>query len=161
VIVMGPSGCGKTTIAREVAQALRWRFLEGDELHPVCNVEKMRSGVPLGDADRAPWLDAIGLALADDPAQGVIAACSALKRSYRDRLRAAADSLVFIHPVAPRELLEKRLVARQGHYMPPALLASQLADLEPLARDEAGFVIDGGASVPLQVHYILSRLEGK
>jgi gluconokinase len=156
--VMGPSACGKTTIARALAQALQARYLEGDELHPASNVEKMRSGIALDDADRAPWLDAMGRALCQDPAQAVVATCSALKRRYRDHLRAVAGPLVFIHPLVARQILSQRLALRTEHYMPASLLESQLADLEPLAIDEPGFVVDGAASLASQVELIRSRL---
>lgn len=158
IIVMGPSASGKTTIARALAQALQARYLEGDELHPAANVEKMRSGIALDDADRAPWLDAMGRALCLDPTQSVVATCSALKRRYRDHLRATADPLVFIHPLVSREILSQRLAMRTGHYMPASLLDSQLSDMEPLAIDEPGFVVDGTASIAVQVELIRSRL---
>ncbi|MFO1502815.1 MAG: gluconokinase [Steroidobacteraceae bacterium] len=157
VVVMGPSGCGKTTLARKLAQSLGWRFVEADDLHPLANVEKMRAGVPLDDADRAPWLEAVGRELSIASAAGVVATCSALKRRYRDRLRALAGPVVFILPQVPRQILAARLAARTGHYMPPTLLDSQLADLEPLA-DETGFVIDGTAGVDAQVAFIRSAL---
>jgi gluconokinase len=158
LIVMGPSGCGKSTLARALAQSLDYQFLEGDELHPLANVGKMRSGVPLDDADRGPWLDAVAAALANAPARGVVATCSALKRCYRDRLQAAGGPLHFIHPCLPREALAQRLAVRTGHFMPAALLDSQLADLEPLGQDEAGLTIEGAASVRSQVDFIRSRL---
>ena len=158
IIVMGPSASGKTTIARALAQALQARYLEGDELHPAANVEKMRAGIALDDADRAPWLDAMGRALSQHPALAVVATCSALKRRYRDQLRVAADPLFFIHPLVPRQALAQRLKMRTGHYMPASLLDSQLADLEPLAIDEPGLVVDGTASVASQVDQIRSRL---
>lgn len=158
LVVMGPSGCGKSTLARALAHTLACRLVEGDELHPPGNVNKMRSGRALGDADRAPWLDEVAAALAKNEARGVVATCSALKRSYRDRLRAAAAPLTFILPVSPREVLAQRLAARSGHFMPASLLDSQLADLEPLATDEAGFAIDGGASVESQVALVRAQL---
>jgi gluconokinase len=158
LVVMGPSGCGKSTLAQALAQSFGCRLVEGDELHPPANVEKMRSGRPLDDADRAPWLDEVAAALAENEACGVIATCSALKRSYRDRLRAAAAPLTFILPVSAREVLEQRLAARAGHFMPASLLESQLADMEPLATDEDGFAIDGAASVESQVVLIRRRL---
>ncbi len=159
LILMGPSGCGKTTIARALANSLNARHLEGDDLHPAQNVRKMHSGVALDDADRAPWLDAVGQALCTGPGQAVVASCSALKRRYRDRLRAIGGPLIFILPIVTREVLAQRLVARTGHYMPATLLDSQLATLEPLADDESGFVIDGAASVESQVELIRSRLD--
>jgi gluconokinase len=155
---MGPCGCGKTTIARALAQSLHARYLEGDELHPAGNVQKMRAGACLDDADRAPWLDAVGRALCTSSGQAVVAACSVLKRQYRDRLRAAAGPLLFILPTVPREVLEQRLIERTGHYMPASLLGSQLADLEPLGADEPGFLIDGAESVDSQIGFIRSRL---
>lgn len=157
---MGPSGCGKTTLARAVAEALQLRFVEGDELHSSANVAKMRAGRPLDDADRGPWLDAIAGALRSDGERGVVASCSALKRRYRDRLRAAAGPVVFILPVVPREMLACRLAERSGHYMPPGLLESQLADLEELEADEPGFRTDGATSVESQLGFICSRLPG-
>jgi gluconokinase len=158
LVIMGPSGCGKTTIARALAQALQWRFVEGDELHPPVNVQKMQSGIPLDDADRAPWFDAVAADVARDSGHGVVVACSALKRRYRDRLRAAAGPLFFILPRVPRDVLAQRMMARSGHYMPSALLESQLADLESLAEDEEGICIDGAAALSTQVDYIRSRL---
>jgi len=158
IVVMGPSASGKTTLARALARTLGARYLEGDELHPAENVQKMRSGIALDDADRAPWIDALGSALCRDSTQAVVATCSALKRRYRDKLGAIAGPLVFIHPVASRQILSQRLAIRAGHYMPAFLLDSQLADLEPLAPDEPGFVIDGALSVDLQVALVRSRL---
>lgn len=157
LVVMGPSGCGKSTLARALAQALGHRLVEGDELHPPANVRKMQSGQPLDDADRAPWLEAVAAALARNDSTGVVATCSALKRRYRDQLRAAGH-LTFILPLSPREVLAERLTNRAGHFMPASLLDSQLRDLEPLAEDESGFVIDGTASVDSQLAFIRSRL---
>lgn len=158
LIVMGPSGCGKTMLARALAESLHARYVEGDELHPAGNLEKMQAGIALDDADRAPWLDAVGRALSVESGQAVVAACSALKRQYRNRLCTAVGPLVFILPTVPREVLAQRLVARTGHYMPASLLDSQLADLEPLADDEPGFPVDGVASVESLVRTIRSRL---
>lgn len=157
IVVMGPSGCGKTTVARALAQSLHLPFVEGDDLHPRENVEKMRSGHPLDDADRSPWLDAVGRAIDREP--GVVVACSALKRTYRDRLRAAVGPLFFILPQVPRVELAQRLALRTGHYMPPAMLDSQLSDLEMLSADEAGFCIDGTLEPVAQVQCIRSRLD--
>ena len=155
---MGPSGCGKTTLARALALSLDWRYVEGDELHPEANITKMAAGQPLTDADREPWLARVGAALAVRPERGVVAACSALKRRYRDALRDAAGPMLFVLPVLPRDALVRRLAHRAGHYMPASLLDSQLADLEPPAKDEDGIEIDGTATVLVQIGDIRSRL---
>jgi gluconokinase len=158
VVVMGPCGCGKSTIAQALAQALGWRFVEGDDLHPPANVDKMRAGRPLDDTERGPWLEAVAKALAREPERGVVVACSALKRRYRDDLRAAAGPVTFVLPQAPRDLLTQRLATRSGHYMPASLLDSQLADLEPLAADEHGISMDGSVTLESQLEVICARL---
>lgn len=139
VVVMGVSGTGKSTIGVAVAAALGLPFVEGDDLHPPANVAKMAAGIPLDDADRAPWLDLVAAELAARPS---VVACSALKRAYRDRLRAAAPdlALVFLHG-AP-ELLAERVGARTAHFMPGSLLDSQLATLEPPTPDEQPIAVD-------------------
>jgi gluconokinase len=133
VVVMGVSGSGKTTVGAALADALGLPFVDGDALHPAANVEKMAAGIPLDDADRAPWLDAVGRALAAGP---VVVACSALKRVYRDRLRAAAPALQLVFLDGIHELLASRMAARPGHFMPTTLLDSQLATLEQPGSDE-------------------------
>jgi gluconokinase len=136
VVVMGVSGCGKTTVGMALAQHLGARFVEGDRLHPQANVAKMAAGIPLDDADRWPWLDAVAAALASD--SRVVASCSALKRAYRDRLRGGLNTpLHFLHLAGDRAILAQRMGDRPGHYMPVSLLDSQLATLEPPAADEA------------------------
>ncbi|MBI5716383.1 MAG: gluconokinase [Burkholderiales bacterium] len=136
---MGVSGCGKSSVGRALAEATGWRYVEGDELHPPENVALMAAGTPLTDADRQGWLEktASVLAAAAQCGEGVVVTCSALKRRYRDLLRAAAPELrlVFLH--GPRELLAERMASRQGHYMPPSLLQSQLQALEVPEADEA------------------------
>jgi gluconokinase len=131
LVVMGVSGCGKSTVGQ--ALALRWAlpFVEGDGLHPPANVARMAAGMALTDADRAGWLAAVGRALAAAEGSGVVVSCSALKRAYRDQLRAAAPGLRFLHLHGDRELIASRLQRRRGHYMPPSLLASQFETLEP------------------------------
>lgn len=142
VVVMGVAGTGKTTIGPLLAARLGVPYAEGDDFHPEANIAKMAAGTPLDDADRWPWLDAIG-AWADGRAGlGGVVSCSALKRSYRDRLRAAAPGVVFVHLAGDRSLIEDRMAHRQGHFMPTALLDSQFATLEPLQADEAGVVVD-------------------
>ncbi|MFY8179449.1 MAG: gluconokinase [Limnohabitans sp.] len=127
LVIMGVSGCGKSTVGERLAQRLGVPFLEGDDLHPPHNVALMAAGTPLTDADRADWLDAIAARLSDlQPDEGLVVSCSALKRRYRDRLRAAASDLQFVHLYGDHALLATRLAQRQGHYMPPALFLSQL-----------------------------------
>jgi gluconokinase len=138
IVVMGVSGTGKSTIGRALAETLDLPFVEGDDLHPESNVAKMAAGIPLTDADRAPWLDLIAAEL-DRP---VVVACSALKRSYRDRLRAAAPDLVLVYLHGAPELLASRMGQRDGHFMPTVLLESQLATLEEPAADEVAIPAD-------------------
>ena len=144
VIVMGVSGCGKSTLGAMLAQALDCPFLEGDIYHSAAAVEKMRGGQALTDDDRWPWLDRLGAAIAGTvAAQGVaVAACSALKRTYRDRLRAAIGVPVhFILLDNDRDALLARVGNRPGHYMPASLLDSQLATLEPPLPEEGAMIL--------------------
>lgn len=145
VVVMGVAGCGKSAVAAALAAALDWRFVEGDRLHPPENIARMASGRPLTDDDRKGWLDAVGDALAAVRAEGggVVAACSALKRRYRDRLRRRCPDILFLHLVVDPETARRRVGSRVGHFMPPSLVASQFADLEPPAADEPAFALDG------------------
>lgn len=139
IIVMGVSGCGKSSIGTSLAARFGTPFLDGDDFHPPANVEKMRSGQPLDDEDRWPWLAALGSALHQTASiEGrVFAACSSLKRSYRDALRRAADEpILFLHLDGSKELIAGRMAARVNHYMPTGLLDSQIATLEPLEDDE-------------------------
>ena len=155
VVVMGVSGSGKTTVGAALADALGLRFVDGDALHPAANVAKMAAGIPLDDADRAPWLDAIGAVLAAGP---VVVACSALKRSYRDRLRAAAPAMQLVFLEGSRELLASRMAARPGHFMPASLLDSQLATLEPPTLDEHPMTADVAAPVAEIVATLAERM---
>ncbi len=152
---MGVSGSGKTTVGAALADVLGLSFVDGDELHPAANVAKMAAGIPLDDADRAPWLDAVGAVLAAGP---VVVACSALKRAYRDRLRAAAPALELVFLDGSRELLASRLVARPGHFMPASLLDSQLATLERPSPDERPVTVDIAAPVAEIVASLAERL---
>ncbi len=130
VVVMGVSASGKTVVGRRIADQLDARFVDGDDLHPEANVTKMAAGQPLDDADRAPWLDAIAGTLAD-PSGGVLVACSSLKVAYRDRLRAGAGRPIrFVYLDVSEPELRRRIEARTDHFMPPSLLADQLATLE-------------------------------
>lgn len=135
---MGASGSGKTTVGSALAAALGLRFVDADDLHPAANVEKMAAGIPLTDDDRWPWLDAVGAVLADGP---VVVACSALRRAYRDRLRAAAPGLRIVYLHGSRALLAERM-GHRDHFMPVELLDSQLATLEEPDPDERAVVLD-------------------
>jgi gluconokinase len=140
LVVMGPAGTGKTTTAQLLSARLGWEFAEGDRFHPQVNVDKMISGVPLDDADRAPWLAGIRDWISAQAGSGhnVVVTCSALKRSYRDILRQATADVRFVQLLADQNLAAARMAGRTGHYMPPALLPSQYAALESLQPDEPG-----------------------
>ena len=155
---MGVSGSGKTVVGEALAKRLGVPFLDGDHLHPEANVAKMASGVPLVDADRWPWLDAIGAALKAQP-NGVIVACSALKRVYRDRLNAASGRpLAFVLLDGSPATLAKRLATRKGHFMPPSLLQSQLATLERPAPDERAVTVSIEPPVATVVEGVIQAL---
>lgn len=129
IVLMGVAGSGKTTVGKLVAERLGWRFLDADDFHSRDNVEKMRSGQPLTDDDRWPWLDRLnGLLREDGPA---VLACSALRQRYRDRIGAGLDDVRWVHLAGSFDLIGSRLAARKGHYMPASLLASQFGTLEP------------------------------
>jgi gluconokinase len=148
VIVMGVSGTGKTTIARGLSTVLGWEFAEGDGFHPEANVAKMRDGHPLTDEDRWPWLEAIGDWITGKEGRGesAVVTCSALRRAYRDLLRTGRPHVRFLHVTAPSDVILDRMEHRAGHYMPPSLLRSQLATLEPLGDDEPGASITNEGS---------------
>lgn len=143
IIVMGVSGSGKSTVAKGISTVMRWEFAEGDAFHSDANVEKMRSGQPLTDDDRWPWLESIGDWISGKEAAGAsaVVTCSALRRVYRDLLRRDRPSVRFLHVEAPSTVIEDRMNHRPGHYMPSSLLPSQLATLEPLEPDEPGVEI--------------------
>jgi gluconokinase len=133
LVLMGVSGCGKSSVGEALSAAIDVPYIDGDSLHPTANVEKMRTGVPLTDKDRWPWLDQVAQVLATEAP--VIVGCSALQRAYRDRIRAGAGGPVgFVHLAGPREVIADRMSRRAGHYMPLSLLDSQFAALEPLGR---------------------------
>jgi gluconokinase len=144
LVVMGPSGVGKTSVAKELAAATGWPFAEGDDFHTQANRDKMAAGHPLDDDDRWPWLRRLAGWIGEREAagEGAVVTCSALKRSYRDLLREGHPSVRFVHPVAPDAVIAQRIGARTGHYMPAALLASQLRALEPLQDGEPGIEVD-------------------
>jgi gluconokinase len=160
VVVMGVSGCGKSTVGQALAERLGVNFVEGDALHTEHNVAKMAAGIPLTDADRHGWLQAVAEQLANPTAEalGVVAACSALKRRYRDQLRAGAPDLCFVHLHGDPALLARRMADRPGHYMPPSLLQSQLDALEPLQADETAIVLDIEQPAQKLVEAVLRRL---
>ena len=141
VVVMGVSGSGKSTVGAALAQRLRVPFVDADTLHPPANIAKMAAGEPLDDDDRYPWLERVGEWLADHRDGGVVS-CSALKRKYRDQLRAHCPQVEFLHLSGSAEVIGRRLAARTGHFMPAALLRSQFDTLEPLGADEAGVTVD-------------------
>jgi gluconokinase len=153
---MGVAGSGKTVVGERLASLLGYPFLDADDLHPRANVDRMAGGIPLDDADRWPWLDTVGAAIAALPE--VIAACSALKWSYRERLRASANGVVFVHLVGSPELLARRIGERIQHFMPTALLDSQIETLEPLRADETGFRVDVAPAPEELVERIAARL---
>jgi gluconokinase len=142
VVVMGVSGCGKSTVGGELARRLAVPFADADDFHPPANRATMAAGRPLDDADRAPWLDAVAGWIAGHGESGAVVSCSALRRRYRDRLRQAGPELFFLHLDGAPDLIAARLAARHGHFMPPALLLSQIRTLEPLAPDESGATVD-------------------
>lgn len=144
LVIAGVSASGKTTVAREFARRFGRVYLEGDELHSAREIHKMASGHALDDGDRVPWLERVGARIRDEEAEGhaVVTACSALKRSYRDLLRRYAPDSFFAMLEGPIEVVRARMEARSDHFMPPSLLDSQYATLEPLQADEAGVSID-------------------
>lgn len=163
LVVMGVSGCGKTTIGEELAARLGWAFQEGDDFHPQSNVEKMRQGIPLDDADRAPWLAAIAAWAASEIAasRSAVVTCSALKRSYRDTLRQAGAALVFVYLHVPREELARRVTARHHEFMPASLLDSQLTTLEePTADEPQVLVVEAAGTSGETVDRALTALRG-
>jgi len=157
IVVMGVAGCGKSSVAHELAARAGIPMIEGDEHHPPANKAKMSAGIPLDDDDREPWLRALAQRSAELLADGtpVVLTCSALKRRYRDLLRTAAPQVLFVHLTGDPAVIAHRMAARTGHFMPTTLLASQLADLEPLAADERGIVVDVGGSIAEQVAAVL------
>jgi len=156
---MGVSGCGKSTIGTALAATLAVPFLEGDAFHPESNVAKMSAGIPLDDQDRAGWLRTLAAEIrgAREQGKGLVLSCSALKRRYRDLLREADPALQFVHLSGPRGLIAARMQQRVDHYMPPALLDSQLDILEALEDDEAGMVLD----ITLAPTTLVDRITGK
>ncbi|RBM21901.1 hypothetical protein DI005_08810 [Prauserella sp. PE36] len=161
LVVMGVSGCGKTTVGRLLAAELRAGFVDADDLHSAEARAKMAAGVPLTDDDRAPWLARVAARIAQSAAHGgrLVVACSALRRTYRDALRAGAGvPLEFVHLHGDAGLIASRMADREGHFMPAGLLPSQLATLERLEADEPGITIDIAGEPPDIVSEITGRL---
>ncbi len=159
IAVMGVSGSGKTTVGERLATALGLAYADGDDLHPAANIAKMTAGIPLDDADRLPWLDAMGHWLAAHEDRGAVVSCSALKHEYRDRLRAAASGLYFVALDVPRAELVRRMTTRTRHFMRVELLDSQLAILQPLTAQEYGRTVDATRDVDTVVHEVLAALD--
>jgi len=143
IVVMGVAGCGKSAVGERLAQALGLPLIEGDRYHPPANIEKMRRGLPLQDEDRAGWLDVLAGQLRGHP-QGAVLTCSSLKRAYRDRLRAAAPGLQFLHLALTREQALERVAGRKDHFYPPSLVDSQFATLEDPAGEPGVTCVDAG-----------------
>jgi len=162
LVVMGVSGTGKSTIGTMVAERLGRPFVEGDDLHPPANVEKMHAGIPLTDDDRGPWLRLVRDAMTEHARAGrsAVVACSALRRAYRDVLRGAEGRVRIVHVDVPGDELARRMASRRGHFMPAALLASQLATLEPLQPDEDGVVVPAGVVPYATARAVLHALLG-
>jgi gluconokinase len=161
IVIMGVAGSGKTSIGELLAGRLGYPFRDADEFHPAANVAKMSSGVPLGDDDRWPWLDAIGAAIHDAGHEGIVVACSALKRIYRARIEDAAGRPVdFVFLDGSLATLRRRIGGRRGHFMPSSLLDSQLATLERPASDERVVTISIEQPVTAVVDAALAGLAG-
>jgi gluconokinase len=160
VVVMGVSGSGKTTVADLLAKQLGWQFIEGDRLHPPANVEKMRQGIPLTDADRIPWLDRIGEQLKHWAAEGRsgVMTCSALKRAYRDRIRSGRPDVRFVYLKGSQALIKGRVAVRHHEYMPATLLSSQFDALEEPTPDEPVVTVDAGGSPETEVAAVIAAL---
>jgi gluconokinase len=162
-VVMGVSGSGKSTVATLLADALGCQFLEGDDLHPSQNVEKMRSGIPLTDADRLPWLQKIAEKIDSwrARAQSGVLTCSALKRSYRDVIIGKRSDVTLIYLAGSYELIHQRVASRRGHFMPASLLDSQFASLEEPTVDECPITVDISGEPSDTVAKILRDLESR
>ena len=160
IVVMGVSGAGKTTVARGVAELTGLAFAEADEFHSEANVTRMRAGIPLDDDARWPWLRALADWMTDRHREGTstVLTCSALKRSYRDLLRQGPPGVFFVHLDGPTEVIRERMSTRTHEYMPPSLLDSQTATLEPLRPEEPGIVVDLQSTSEALVAEVVRRL---
>ena len=160
LVVMGVSGSGKSTLGEALSKRLGWPFQEGDDLHPPANIAKMSAGVPLTDADRAPWLAAVGAWIDGRIAAGGggVITCSALKAAYRKTLTQGRPSVRLIYLDADEAVIERRVAARKGHFMPASLVASQFADLEPPGLEEGAIVVLADQPIGAQVDTALEAL---
>jgi gluconokinase len=163
VVLMGVCGCGKSSLGLVLADELGWTFVEGDSEHGENNVAKMEAGLPLNDEDRADWLDRLSLRLAQahEDGRGLIMSCSALKRSYRDRLRLGDADVLFVHLQGDEDLITKRMSARRDHYMPISLIQSQFADLQPPGTDELAMSLSIDHTIEQLAQAVLEQLRTK
>lgn len=159
VVVMGVAGCGKSAVGARIAQQLGLPLIEGDDFHPASNVAKMQQGLPLNDEDRAGWLQTLGGELARH-AGGAVLSCSALKRAYRDTLRAAVPGLHFIHLAITPQESQRRVSQRKDHFYPPSLVASQFEALQDPAGEPRVLVVDGSASLETLAAQAVRYLSG-
>lgn len=162
LVVMGVSGCGKTSVAQALSERVHARMIEGDAFHPSQNIEKMKAGVPLTDADRQGWLESLGreLARANESHNLAVMTCSALKRRYRETLRAASPGLGFVFLRLSREAATERVARRSGHYMPASLVESQFRDLEPPVDEPGVLTVDANESMEAIVDGIITWWRG-
>nr|WP_315426464.1 gluconokinase [uncultured Albidiferax sp.] len=155
LVVMGVAGCGKSSLGSAVAQALGWPLIEGDDFHPPANVAKMRAGIPLVDADRNGWLALLGQELVRHPG-GAVLTCSALKKAYRDQLRAALPGLHFVHLELSREQARTRVAQRAGgHYFQAGLVDSQFEALEPPQNEAGVLVVDATLTLAALTQHVV------
>jgi gluconokinase len=157
IVIMGVAGAGKTTVGRELARRLGWQFVDADDFHPPANREKIARGEPLDDADRAPWLDALGALMARgrQVGQDLVVACSALRAAYRDRLSTFAPGLVWVHLRLEPEEARARIARRRGHFASPLLVESQFDALE---EPQTAVVLDASSDVDTLITSIAGRL---
>lgn len=160
IVAMGVSGCGKTTVVEAVRDQLGFTVAEGDDFHPQANIDKMSAGIPLTDEDRWPWLESINkwMIECEHAGENTIISCSALKRSYREVLSKNLN-VYFLHLNGPESLIRERLLQRKGHFMPPTLLPSQFATLQPLQEDEPGEVIAIEGSIDEMIQRAIAAVQ--
>ena len=160
ILVMGVAGSGKTTLAKALAKHLGWEFQEGDDFHPLANIDKMKAGMPLSDSDRMPWLDNVRSWIDGKLAEGRsgVITCSALRRAYRTYLGLGREGIQIVFIGGNTGIIEDRLRGRSGHYMPPSLLPSQLEILEPPMEDEKPILVDVGMTTDAQIEVVRRHL---